>query len=74
MIRLREQIRYWYQGKLAAAVGAALALGVVTATSAQETCPPPHDDYRHPTPVWEGFGRQVNACPGDKIEVAASLK
>jgi hypothetical protein len=56
-------------------VGAALlALGVVTATSAQETCPPPHDDYRRPTPVWEGFGRQVNACPGDKIEVAASLK
>ena len=53
---------------------ALLALGVVTATSAQETCPPPHDDYRHPTPVWEGFGRQVNACPGDKIEVAASLK
>jgi hypothetical protein len=56
-------------------VGAALlALGVVIATSAQETCPPPHDDYRRPTPVWEGFGRQVNACPGDKIEVAASLK
>jgi hypothetical protein len=56
-------------------VGAVLlALGVVTATSAQEICPPPHDDYRRPTPVWEGFGHQVNACAGDKIEVAASLK
>jgi len=30
--------------------------------------------YRRPTPVWGGFGYQVNACPGDKIEVAASLK
>jgi hypothetical protein len=28
---------------------------------AQETCPPPHDDYRRPVPVWGGFGYQVNA-------------
>jgi hypothetical protein len=38
-------------------------------------CPPPHShsDYRKPKPVWGGFGYQVNACPGDKIEVAAAL-
>ena len=40
---------------------------------AQEACPPPHDDYRRPIPVWGGFGYQVNAGPGDKIEVAAAL-
>jgi hypothetical protein len=36
-------------------------------------CPPPHADYRKPKAVWGGFGYQVNACPGDKIEVAAAL-
>jgi hypothetical protein len=56
---------------------AALALGLAFAAApavAQSACPPPHDDYRRPTPVWGGFGMQVNACLGDKIEVAASLK
>ena len=49
------------------------ALTLAATAHAQETCPPPHDDYRRPIPVWGGFGYQVNACPGDKIEVAASL-
>jgi hypothetical protein len=44
-----------------------------TLSRAQEACPPPHDDYRKPVPVWAGFGYQVNACPGDKVEVAAAL-
>jgi hypothetical protein len=49
------------------------ALTLAATARAQETCPPPHDDYRRPIPVWGGFGYQVNACPGDKIEVAASF-
>jgi hypothetical protein len=49
------------------------ALTLSATARAQEACPPPHDDYRRPIPVWGGFGFQVNACPGDKIEVAAAL-
>jgi hypothetical protein len=59
---------------LGAAIIAGGAVFTASTAGAQNTCPPPHDDYRRPTPVWGGFGYQVNACPGDKIEVAASLK
>jgi len=43
------------------------------AATAQVSCPAPHEDYRKPIPSWAGFGYQINACPGDKIDVAASL-
>jgi hypothetical protein len=56
-----------------AAIAAIAAISLATPAMAQEACPASHDDYRHPTPVWGGFGNQVNACPGDKIEVAAKL-
>lgn len=57
--------------RFVAAVAAFMVIAPIV--SAQEHCPSPHADYRRPTPVWEGFGYQVNACPGDKIEVAAEL-
>jgi hypothetical protein len=54
-------------------LAAIAAISLATPAMAQEACPASHDDYRHPTPVWGGFGNQVNACPRDKIEVAAKL-
>jgi hypothetical protein len=54
-------------------LAAIAAISLATPAMAQQACPASHDDYRHPTPVWGGFGNQVNACPGDKIEVAAKL-
>jgi hypothetical protein len=58
-------------------LGAAIIAGTLALMTpnawALASCPPPHDDYRRPVPVWGGFGYQVNACRGDKIEVGATL-
>jgi hypothetical protein len=39
-----------------ATIAAIAAICLATPAMAQEACPASHDDYRHPTPVWGGFG------------------
>ena len=55
---LRKTVGITGVNKLLAAISL-VGVGVcIAATSAvaQYACPVPHEDYRRPVPVWEGFG------------------